>query len=395
MWPTTRSLFSALGLLFYASSAHAIEWNDIAIGTDTGINGGSVFTVKSDDLNDSASVLAPPLDLAQNPAINQGVIADVGFQTNLTPIPPNAPPNTIAGQDNGAPLETVVWVTSGDQATSANANRPRDKVLANATLPTGFAGSDLTVLGDDSVFFGGSGAGDGVILSSGLNEITNTTIDVLGSPAVGDGVVDSVWQKLPADNVAIAYIDGGLGKLGIRDTDGSIVGADITLGSLPVDVDVYRQDPTLVIAEQSGLISVLDGTTLLASNEIDVTSGPEQIVAISVLSDDSVAVALYDGTNSLVELYDADLNFVADSGSLYDGIEITAMDNQNRIDTLVVGDATGVVSILDTPGLNVLQSRDFGDGAITAITVNAPEPAAVALGLLAIAGCGTVRRRDG
>ncbi|MEM8866210.1 MAG: PEP-CTERM sorting domain-containing protein [Planctomycetota bacterium] len=375
MCRTTWILLPALGLILCASSAQAINWNDIAVGTDAGINGGSVFTLKRDSL-DNASPVA-----TQNPAINQGAIADVGFQTAGTPQPPNTPPGTIGGGPT-APLETVVWLTTSGVITNANANRPADKVLNSEILP-GFFGSDLTVLGDDTVFFGGSVPNNGQIRSSGLDMVN-------GTPATGDGVIDSVWQKIPSDNVAIAFISAGVGTLGVRDGDGTTVGADVALPAFPVDVDAYRQDPTLVVALADNTLSVRDGLSLAELNSTSVGAG--DIVAISVLSDRSTAVALFDGTDSLIEIYDQDLNFVSDSGMLFDGVEITAMDNQNTIDTLVVGDTTGLIQVLDSTNFGVLLSRDLGDGAITAITVNAPEPATIALLVLAAAAA-PLRRR--
>ncbi|MEM9185294.1 MAG: PEP-CTERM sorting domain-containing protein [Planctomycetota bacterium] len=367
-----------LAPIFCASSASAINWNDVAVGTDSNIAGGSVYTLKAADL----STVAPA---GQNPATGLGTVADVGFQTNRTPLPVNTPPGTFPGGPS-KDLETVVWITEAGVATNANANRPEDKVLQ--VSPTGFTGSDLTVLGDDTVFLGGSGSAEGEIRDSGLlNPV---------SAAVGDGVVDSVWQKLPSDNVAVAYIDGGVGKLGIRDGDGSTVGVDATLPAVPVDVDIWRQNPTLVVATGTNTLSVYDGLTLsLLDTEMLSLTGDQEIVAISVLSDRSVAVALYDAMTDMSQIQIVDEMLDPVSSSPMYAYEITAMDNQNVIDTLIVGNDVGEVRMLDSSNYSELFLRSFGDGSggITAITVNAPEPAAAALALLALAGCGACRRR--
>ncbi|MEN1681680.1 MAG: hypothetical protein AAGJ46_19025 [Planctomycetota bacterium] len=377
----TRNILSLTGACALAvglsSSAFAIQWNDIAVGTDANIGGGSVYTLKAADLSSAVD----PLGGGVNPATGLGEIADVGFQTNRTPLPPNTPPNTFPGGPDKA-LETVVWLTTAGSAGNANANRPGDKLLN--TISTGFTGVDLTVLGDDTVFLGGSGVGEGDIQASGLQAS-------LGSPAVGDGVVDSVWQKIPSNDVAVAYISGTSGMLGVRDNDGSTVGADVMLSDLPIDVDVYRQDPTLVVATADNVLSKRDGLSLAEIGSVTVGSG--ELVAISVLSDRTVAVALFDGLGSVIEFYDEDLNFVSDSGTVFDSIEITAMDNQNLIDTLVIGDTQGNVTIYDSSNFSVIATENLGAGAITAITVNAPEPTAAVLAWISLAGLSLSRRR--
>lgn len=223
---------------------------------------------------------------------------------------------------------------------------------------------------------------------------------IVGGPAgVGARMIDSVVQS--DDDLIILY-DCPVGSLTCGQPRSRVrrnpppglflnnIGVDQTLANLGVAVDLLSDD-SVVIGREDRIVQIYRGDTLSPDlGGFEVTSGQlgnanSTIVDVVSLSNDDVAVALYDsvGNQSFIQVFDLDIpgqqmNSIA--LGTFSGLEITKMDSQSD-DQLVAGTTTGLVKLYDFGGGNVTEalSADLAvllngtagtAGPITSLAVN-------------------------
>ena len=364
-------LFAALFAGVMASSAMAVGFDVVAIGTDQAIGNGLLITAQQ----------------------NGGTLSTLG----------------VAG-GFGADVADLGWQSDDQVAMLTDQNGQfglynQDASTAVGNNGLGEPGRTLSVYGagpcPDCVFFGTFDNNPGVantqVRAPSFGPIATPGGEgINGGPGqFGNGAIkDSVQQ--PDGDLIFIYENAGQDRIR-RQLNGDLAAGagDEGTGGL-LAVDTQRNIDRIVVARTDAILELRKGDTLSPDlGGFTVTAGAfgGGITAIGVLPNDDVVVA--DGVNTLLVRNGADLTPVAGTGGAAGATGlVTALAVSPVTGNIFIGTNEGNVRVFDSNLVEVVPLTNYGSGAITALAVThvIPEPTTVGLAMLATVGLLSRRR---